>query len=78
VQQQLLQKLTANGAESQLLPREKSILLFIENNPGCRSGIIASRLDIPAPTVKKILAILVERSLIARHGSGPGLNYTLS
>jgi Fic family protein len=78
VQQQLLQKLTADGAESQLLPREKSILLFVENNPGCRSGVIASRLDIPAPTVKKILAILVDRGLIARHGSGPGLNYRLS
>ena len=78
VQQQLLQKLTADGAEGQLLPREKSVLLFIENNPGCRSGIIASRLAIPAPTVKKILAILVDRGLIARHGSGPGLNYTLS
>lgn len=78
VQQQLLQKLTADGAESQLLPREKAILLYIENNPGCRSGVIASRLAIPAPTVKKILAILVERGLIARHGSGPGLNYTLS
>ncbi|MFD2720215.1 Fic family protein [Hymenobacter monticola] len=78
VQQQLLQKLTTNGPEGGLQPREKSILLFIENNPGCRSGIIASRLGIPAPTVKKILAILVERGLIARHGSGPGLNYTLS
>jgi DNA-binding MarR family transcriptional regulator len=73
-----LQKLTADGVESQLLPREKSILLFIENNPGCRSGIIASRLDIPAPTVKKILAVLVERRLIVRQVSGHGINYALS
>ena len=78
VQQQLLQKLRTDGTESQLLPREKAILLFVENNPGCRSGVIASRLAIPAPTVKKILSILVERGLIARRGSGPGLNYVLS
>ncbi|MEA3357291.1 MAG: helix-turn-helix domain-containing protein, partial [Patescibacteria group bacterium] len=63
--------------ETKLSPREKSILTFIGNNAGCKSGEIAKKLGIPSPTVKRILPELIERNLIDRHGIGPGTNYSL-
>jgi Fic family protein len=75
--QQLLKKLEDQGAESQLSPREKSVLVFIGDHPGCKSGKIAKKLAIPNPTVKRILAELSSKSLLEKHGSGPGTNYSI-
>ena len=77
IQNQLLQKLESSGLQSQLSPKEKSILTFIGNHSGCKSGNIAKKLDIPNPTVKRILSNLIERNLIEKHGNGPGTNYSL-
>lgn len=77
IQKQLMKKLEFKGVEAKLSPREKSILTFIGNNAGCKSGEIAKKLGIPSPTVKRILPDLVERNLIDRHGTGPGTNYSL-
>jgi Fic family protein len=41
IQNQLLQKLESSGLQSQLSPKEKSILTFIGNHSGCKSGDIA-------------------------------------
>lgn len=76
IQEQLMNKLEISGVESKLAPREKSILVFIGNNPGCKSGQIADKLGIPSPTVKRILPNLIEKNLIEKHGNGPGTNYT--
>jgi Fic family protein len=77
IQGQLMKKLEAKGIESQLSPRDKSIITVVKNHPGIKSGEIAKRLGIPNPTVKRILAELHEKSLIERHGAGPGTNYTI-
>lgn len=77
IQEQLMQKLNQSGVEIQLSPREKSIIIFIGNNAGCKSGDIAKKLGIPSPTVKKILPTLIEKNLIEKHGIGPGTNYTI-
>lgn len=77
IQEQLMKKLEFKGVEAKLSPREKSILTFIGNNAGCKSGEIAKKLGIPSPTVKRILPGLIERNLIDRHGTGPGTNYSL-
>jgi len=77
VQEQLMKKLIKQGIETKLSPKEKSILSFIENHPGCRSGDIAVKIAIPSPTVKRILAELVEKNLIEKHGAGPGTNYAI-
>ena len=77
IQTQLMKKLEINGVESQLSPREKAIIVFIGNHPGCKSGKIAEKLGIPNPTVKRILPTLIEKNLIEKHGNGPGTNYTL-
>lgn len=77
IQNQLLQKLESSGLQSQLSPKEKSILTFIGNHSGCKSGNIAKKLDIPNPTVKRILSNLIERNLIEKYGNGPGTNYSL-
>ncbi len=77
IQNQLLNKLEQSGIEAQLSPREKSIITFIGNNPGCKSGEIAKKLDIPSPTVKRILPELINKNLIEKHGIGPGTNYSI-
>jgi len=77
IQKQLLEKLTVQGVETKLSPREKAIISFIGNYAGCKSGDIAKKLGIPSPTVKRILPSLIEKNLIEKHGLGPGTNYTI-
>ncbi|WP_207778429.1 helix-turn-helix transcriptional regulator [Balneicella halophila] len=72
-----MSKLENVGIKTKLSPREKSILTFIENNAGCKSGDIAKRLGIPNPTVKRILPELIKQNLIEKFGTGPGTNYSI-
>jgi Fic family protein len=76
IQEQLMQKLEQSGVEIKLSPREKSILTFIGNNAGCKSGEIAKKLGIPSPTIKRILPDLIEKNLIEKHGNGASTNYS--
>ncbi len=77
IQEQLMKKLDFKGVETKLSPREKSILTFIENHAGCKSGKIAKKLGIPSPTVKRILPELINKNLIEKYGTGPGTNYSI-
>ena len=70
-------KLDRSGMETQLTPKEKSIFMIIQNRPNIQSGEIAEKLDIPAPTVKRILAQLLNKGLIEKQGSGRNVSYTL-
>ena len=76
IQEQLMQKLNFNNKATQLSQKEKSILTFIENNSGCKSGEISKKLAVPSPTVKRLLAELIEKKLIAKNGVGPSTNYS--
>lgn len=78
VQSQLKVKLDSEGIEQQLSPREKSILVYISDHPGSKSGEISQKLDIPSPTVKRILTQLTSKRLIEKYGSGPGTNYSIT
>ncbi len=78
IQSQLLTKLEEAGTSSTLSPKEKSILSFISNHPGSKSGAIATKLQIPNPTVKRILKELTQKSFITKHGVGPGTNYSIN
>lgn len=78
IQKQLMDKLRTQGVEASLSPRESSIITFIGNHPGCKSGEIAERLEIANSTVKRILAKMVSKNLIEKHGAGRGTNYTLN
>ncbi len=77
IQEQLMLKLEQSGVEIQLSPRKKSILTFIGNNVGCKSGEIAKKLGIPSPTIKRLLPELIEKNLIEKHGIGPSTNYSI-
>ena len=77
IQEQLMKKLEITGIETKLSPREKSIITFISNNAGCKSGEIAKKLGIPSPTVKRILPGLINKNLIEKYGTGPGTNYSI-
>ena len=75
IQEQLMKKLEVKGIQTKLSPKEKSILVFIENNTGTKSGEIARKLNIPNPTVKRMLTKLVNQNLIEKYGIGAGTNY---
>ena len=78
IQENLMLKLDQRKTENETTSqRERSILFLIENRPGCSSGEISSRLDIPLPTVKKTLAELVEKKLLWREGVGRATAYFL-
>ena len=75
-QSELKKKLDIEKTENQLAPRDKMVYTFIESHPGSKSGEISTKLNIPLPTVKKMLAKMLEAKLIARFGNGAGSNYT--
>lgn len=77
IQLKLSKKLETKGVKTSLTPKEKSVVSFIENYPGCKSGDIAKKLGIPSPTVKRILPKLIELNLIEKYGIGSGTNYTI-
>lgn len=77
IQKQLLNKLEQTGIASKLTPKEKAILTFISHHPGSKSGVVAEKLQIPNPTVKRMLKGLTEKNFIEKHGTGPGTNYSI-
>lgn len=77
IQSQLMKKLDQTVLETQLTPKEKLIFTIIQNRPNIQSGEIASKLAIPAPTVKRILSELVNKGLIEKQGSGRNVSYTI-
>jgi len=77
IQQQLSEKLNNQGVEAKLAPKEKSILLYISDHPGCKSGEISKRLAIPNQTVKRMLSELLSKNMIEHHGIGSGSNYSV-
>jgi len=76
IQLQLMNKLEKSGVESQLSVKEKSIFMIIQNRPNIQSGEIAKKLNMPAPTVKRLLSDLLSKGLIEKQGSGRGVSYT--
>ncbi len=76
IQNKLDQKLNTKSSEDQMTPREKTIFSYIENHPGSRSGEVAENLKIPLPTVKRIIAGMLDGKFLSKYGSGKGTNYT--
>lgn len=76
IQNNLKKKLEAQKNENQLSPRDKMIYTFVEGHPGCKSGEISEKLNIPLPTVKKLLADMVDAKILSKYGIGSGTNYT--
>ena len=68
IQTQLMKKLEQSGIETQLSPREKAILTVIQNYSGLKSSEIAEKLNIPNPTVKRILSDLQRKGMIEKQG----------
>lgn len=77
IQSQLMAKLEVQTKSGKLTLREKKIYSFTENHPGSKSGEIAEKLNIPLPTVKRILADMVKNKLLAMHGAGAATNYSI-
>ena len=76
IQNNLKKKLETQKSENQLSPRDKMIYTFVENHPGCKSGEISKKLNIPLPTVKKLLTEMVDAKMLSKYGTGAGTNYT--
>ncbi len=78
IQTKLMTKLEGQKRINKLSPKEKTVLAFIENNPGCQSSQIAEKLGISLPTVKRMLAELTTSKFVIQHGVGKGTNYTIT
>ena len=78
VQHKLEKKLELTNQGSNFSPKEKMVYSFIINNSGCKSGEIATKLNISKPTVKRIVADLISKDLIIKFGKGAGTNYSAS
>lgn len=77
LQHNLHQKLELKKKNHKDLPHKMKIIYsFIETHPGCKSGEISEKLNIPLPTVKKILSDMIQHRYLAKHGVGAGTNYT--
>ena len=76
IQQKLMQKLMRQQRTNQLSQREKDIYAFIDNHPGTQSSEIAEKLDYPLPTVKRMLAEMVQARFLVKHGTGKATSYT--
>lgn len=74
---QLIQKLQIHKTDEQLLPREKLIVNFIQNHPGCKSGEITKGLGISRMIVIRTLSVLIEKNIVEKHGTGSGTQYTI-
>lgn len=77
IQQQLLQKLLQSGIETHLSPKEKAIYFLIQSRPNLQSGEMAEKLNMPLPTVKRLLADLNSKGLIEKQGIGRGVSYVV-
>lgn len=77
IQLQLMAKLEVQTKSGKLTLREKKIYSFIENHPGSKSGEISEKLDVPQPTVKRLLTTMVKNKLLVMHGAGAGTNYSI-
>lgn len=77
IQGQLMKKLNAQNVASRMSPREKKVYQFIDNHPGAKSGAIAEKLDIPLPSIKRLLSDMVNSNLLQKHGTGAGTNYSI-
>lgn len=78
IQAQLMEKLSMKARMESIGIREQAIYNYIENHPGSSSGEMAMGLNIPAPTVKRILAMLVHAGNIVVHGAGRGTKYSIA
>ncbi len=77
IQELLMEKLKIKEKNSSMTPKEKTVLSFIENRPGTKSSEISKNLNIPLPTVKRMLNVMVERKLVSKYGVGSGTNYVV-
>lgn len=77
IQGRLMDKLSRKGNLGDLTPKQRNIYLCIMSNAGIQSGALSRKLDIPLPTIKKLLAVLLEKKVIQKHGVGRGTSYTV-
>lgn len=75
----LIQKLKSKLelVQSDLTTNQKSVYIFISNNPESKSGQIINATNIPRATLKRVLLTLLEKKLIEKNGSGAATNYRM-
>jgi len=75
----LIQKLNKKLEISQtdLSSKQKSVYVYICNNPETKTSMIMEGTEIPRATLKRILKTLVEMKLVEKNGKGAGTNYKM-
>lgn len=78
IQAQLLLKLEEKKKRESIGVRELAVFNLVENYPGIQSSEIAEKLNVPQPTVKRILSNLVKMRNLIVHGAGRGTSYSIA
>lgn len=65
-------------SNSNLTPNQKSVYLFIGNNPETKIAEILKATGISRATVKRTLSQLIELNMIEKNGKGAGTNYKMN
>lgn len=73
-----MQKLQLHETGEQLQPREKLIVNFIQDHPGCKSGEITKAVGLSRIIVIRSLSVLIDKKMIEKHGTGSGTHYTIA
>ena len=76
VQYKLQKKLESTEQANTLSPKEKSVYVYVNEHPKCKSKDITIALGISKATVKRILADLIAQNLVGQYGKGAGIYYT--
>jgi len=64
-------------SKSDLTPKQKSVYIYICNNPEAKMNRIIDGTEIPRATLKRIINVLIERELIEKNGKGAGTYYIM-
>lgn len=64
--------------QSELTPKQKSVYIYISNNPESKTNQIIAGTEIPRATLKRVMNSLIDLGLIERNGKGAGTNYKIN
>jgi Fic family protein len=77
IQTQLQTQLLPRDTGGLFTPKENAVLHLLQIHPQLQSSEVAEKLGYALPTVKRLLATLLAKGLIAKHGKGRAVHYTL-
>jgi Fic family protein len=68
---------TLSQQDDMLLPKERSVYVYISNHPNCKAKEIGEALNIPKTSLNRILIDLITKNLIKQYGKTSSSTYSI-